>query len=48
MFEQITDQEKQAWYYNHQQEQLNKGNYYDPCLECEGLDCICCSYGNGY
>ena len=48
MFNEYNDQEKQEWYNKHQKEQLEKGNYYNPCKNCSGEDCCCCSYGKGY
>lgn len=42
------EEDEQVWYEKHVKEQLENGNYHDPCKDCGGEDCACCSYGNGF
>ena len=48
MYEEFNEHEIEVWYENHKKEMLKTGNYQNPCDNCCGEDCACCSYGCGY
>lgn len=32
------------WFSEHEKKMLDAGIYIDPCKDCSGEDCACCSY----
>ena len=37
-----------VWYAQHKKKMLKEGKYYEPCDNCSGEDCACCSFGRGF